>query len=151
MDAFTALVQERDFLVALVQRGDLVAIEREVTTDRLRIAIGVLVRPDRILDHLAGDLQRPVTGVALERAVGLVPRAFEEVHADVLGREVMHWPHARLVQDDGARGVGDELAVELDPNPLPARLVTDLVACLPRRGFPGQYRFGHGVAFVGEP
>jgi hypothetical protein len=51
----------------------------------------------------------------------------EQIHAHVIGREVVRRRQPRLVHDERARGVGDPGAVELHPDPFPGWLEANLV------------------------
>src|SRR5512145_3150151 len=115
-----------EFLI-LVEQTDLIPIERQVATDGLGVAVRLLVSPDRVLGDTIADLHAPVARVALEWAVRGVLGPVEEVHAHILGREVIRGRQPGLVQHERARGIGNTRAVELDADTLLAWLEADLV------------------------
>src|SRR5215470_11538617 len=118
---------ERHLVVAVVQRRDLAEVKGDVAADLQRVAVRLLIAPGRVLDRLAADLQAPVAGVALERAVGVEIGLTQELHAHVLGREVVGGRKARLVHHQRALRIGDPFAVEFGAYALRAGFGADLV------------------------
>src|SRR5207253_9587622 len=70
---------------------------------------GVFVGPGDVVGPPVPHLDAPVGSVALERAAGPVLGAGEEVHPDVLHREVEDGGEARLAQEQGVAALGDDL------------------------------------------
>ena len=87
-----------DLLVLLVPVIHAIPVEGEVVLDLHRLRIGILVAPDSVLGHPVANLYRPVAGIALERAVGRMRRALQQVHAHVGPGKVVDGNMAGLEQ-----------------------------------------------------
>ena len=110
-----------------VHRGP---IEGDIVADARRFVVGILVGPDRIFRRPVADLERPVGGVSLERAMRPKFVAQQELGAHVGERKVVHRRQPGFVHQQGARAVGNRLAVEDDANPVAARLDDDAIAVM---------------------
>ncbi len=119
LDAFGG---EVDLAPVVAERAHLAPVEGYVTPDAGRVAERPLVGPGGVLHRFAARAERPVTGVALERAIRLVRGLREQLGAHVGPGNVQDGPQARLVQHDRARRIGDARSVELDAQPPRIRL-----------------------------
>src|SRR3954465_1884301 len=105
-------------LVVDPARADALGVERDVVGDGGEARDGVGVGPRDVLGAVCAE----VDGLALPLAERACHRSGEEVHAHVVGWEVVRRRLARLEDAVAARGVGDRDAAELDPQALRRRL-----------------------------
>src|SRR6185312_4607829 len=99
-------------------RIDAGRIERVVAGEPGHLVIRGDIAPDRVLRRFRGasvdDLDRPVRGVALERAIGRMLGLLEEVEAHVLFGEIVDRAVAGLLDAQRLAAVGDDRAAESD-------------------------------------
>src|SRR6266550_2826577 len=102
--------------LALAVDGELdpVGVEAHEAGDPLRLRDGRLVAPDQVLVDLAADLGRPVRGLALEWAGGVVAGGPQQLGAHVLAWDVVAGRVPGLLEQDGPVRRGQLLAVEAD-------------------------------------
>ena len=84
-----------------------VAVEREVSLDRERVLVRILVAPDGVFGAAISYRERPVGRIAAERAIGAMRGCAQQVHAHVGARKIVHRRERALEHDLGARAVGD--------------------------------------------
>src|SRR5207302_950987 len=92
-------------------------IEREVITDVGERERGRRVRPRRVDCLAAVDHDGVVARLALPLTERVVQARDEELHGDVVWREVVRGRLARLQDSVAARGLRDHRTAELDPQP----------------------------------
>src|SRR5215471_16788444 len=80
---------------------DPVGVEAHEPGDPFRLRDRRLVAPDQVVVDLAADLGRPVRGLALERAGGVVAGGPQQLDAHVLAGEVVAGRVPRLLEQDG--------------------------------------------------
>ena len=118
-------------LVLLQPLVHLVPVEGEVAGERRRIVERLWVAPDRVLGDLAAGMHGPVRRLALVRAGGVLVARDEQVHADLLLREVVDRQKTLLVQQLRVTAVDDGLAAE--PRADPPRRVLEVDQALRAR------------------
>src|SRR5437016_106552 len=102
--------------LALAVDGQLgpVGVEAHEAGDSLSLRDRRLVAPRQVLVDLAADVGRPVRGLALERAGGVVAGGPQQLGVHVFAGEVVAGRIARLVEQDSAVRLGQLLAAEGD-------------------------------------
>ena len=111
--------------LAVEEHVDALVPERDQPGDRDGVRERLLVAPAEVRARAAADLDRPVRRLALVRAVG-VPRRWAAARRGRPRREVEARGQVGLEQQPGARGLGHDLAVDLDPDR--ARALADVDA-----------------------
>ena len=106
---------------------DAVGVQRGEPAQPRRGLERLLVGPDGVLAHVVADAQRPVRGVALERAVRRRLRALEQVGVDVGERDVGHRQDPGLVQQVRAGRVEHERVADERAQAAAVGLEEDLV------------------------
>src|SRR5215212_7172839 len=101
---------DEDLLVLLVPMIHLMPIECQVAGDRRAGVYRLRVTPHSVLGHAVADTHRTVSSFALEGAVSRVVALLQQVHADVLLREVVDGQEPRLVHQLHLLAVRDGLA-----------------------------------------
>src|SRR5437763_11487564 len=102
--------------LALAVDGQLgpVGVEAHEAGDPLSLRDRRLVAPDQVFVDLAADLGRPVRGLALERAGGVVAGGPQQLGAHVLAWDVVAGRVPGLLEEDCPVRRGQLLAVEAD-------------------------------------
>ncbi len=102
------------FLVLLIPSVHALPIKSEVAGELLRAIDRLRIIPGRVLSDRAAGAHRPVTGVALVRAVSAVLGRFEKRHDDVGLWKIVDRQVAFLVQELHLAALCDRLAAEDD-------------------------------------
>src|SRR5205807_3451039 len=100
--------------LAVDREVDPLVVEAQEPGDPLSVGDRGLVGPHEVVVNLAGDLDRPVRGLALEGTCRLAAGGAEELGADVLAREVIAGRKAGLLEEDRMLRLGDRLSVDAD-------------------------------------
>src|SRR5215204_4820843 len=102
------------FFVPMIHRSP---IKGQVVSQRRCVLQRLRVTPHGVIRNAVTDLNRPVRGVALERAVRRVIALLQEVHAHVFFGEIVNGQEPLLVHQLDAPAVSHGLAIEHHPNP----------------------------------
>src|SRR5580700_1727920 len=106
---------------------DAIAIKRVVPGELVRLVIRRLVAPDRVFGGVLADIQCPVRGGALERAIAVVLGLLHQVEPHVLRRDVVDRAMAGLLAAQCGGAVGDDCAGIADAHAAAFRMKIDAV------------------------
>ncbi len=104
--------QVRMSIFSIIGRPSETATADAMTVDGYRIG----VVPDEVVDPLAPGLDRVVRRDALVRTPGGLLALEDRLRAHVLRRDVVARWQPRLEEHSGPLGLGDDLAVDADPD-----------------------------------
>ena len=88
--------------------------KRDAVPDSFGLVVRFLIAPDYVCCRLAARLQRPIRGVALERAMRAMPGLLHQVHAHVVTRKVVDRRQPCLVHNQRAIAVDNALAAKFN-------------------------------------
>ena len=114
VDAAGDLARAGDLLAILVPGVHAAPVEAGIALQCGHLLVGRGIGPDGVLRRLAAGVDRPVAGVALVGAVGVVVGRLEHAHVEVLDGQVVHRRVAQLVHHPGALRAPHRDAADLD-------------------------------------